>query len=589
MSTTDADIKAKIAETRKKLDELYLMSGYMDKYGKDVWISFIICISFTIFICYYSLINALQVVKADWPNQRCNPLFMPFAGLINKPTNQTNLEYTAENFTGCINSLVQFIAIMAFEPFRIIVAMINKTIEELIEAANKIRKVFDDIRNRSKDLFEHIYTAIANLMVAFINFVVKLKDSMAKVNGVLTSALYVLFGSYMAMESLFLSILDLVTLILIIIAAIIVVYIIVSICLFAIPIFGVALSAPTIAAAVSGAVIMIAILIPVIWFEIMMLRVLDLSVAPPPSVPSCFAGETLVPLFATGESKPIRDINLGDKLQNGGLVTATMKFSAAKQQIYTLKGVVVTGEHRVFYPEQGRWLKVKDHPESIALPKFKEPYVYCLNTTAKEFIINETLFSDWDDIDEKVWNDLKKNCVDLPAHFTLADIHTYLESGLAPHTMIKLKSGLAVPIQDVNINDILEDNTKVLGVIKVHGSIYKHTFADDSFIYGTKNIHINDSNLGRINCRHKQSGSKQSGSKQSGSKQSGNKQSGNKQSGSKQSGSKQDELMSVPMEIEDMKIDQHPVLYHLLTDTKFFIANEIKIHDYNYGIDAYLE
>ena len=174
MSTTDADINAKIKETRKKLEELYLMSGYMDKYGKDVWISFIICISFTIFICYYSLINALQVVKADWPNQRCNPMFMPFAGLINKPTNQTNLEYTAENFTGCINSLVQFIAIMAFEPFRIIVAMINKTIEELIEAANKIRKVFDDVRNRSKDLFEQIYTGIANLMVAFINFVVKM-------------------------------------------------------------------------------------------------------------------------------------------------------------------------------------------------------------------------------------------------------------------------------------------------------------------------------------------------------------------------------------------------------------------------------
>lgn len=564
MSTTDAGIKAKIAETRKKLEELYLMSGYMDKYGKDVWISVIICISFIIFICYYSLINALQVVKADWPNQRCNPLFMPFAGLINKPTNQTNLEYTAENFTGCINSLVQYVALLAFEPFRIIIAMINKTIEELIEAANKLRKVFDDIRNRSKDLFGQIYTAIANLMVAFINFVVKMKDSMSKVNGVLTSALYVLFGSYMAMESLFLSILDLVTLILIIIAAIIICYILVACALFPIPIVGQTVSIPFIVSAIAGAVIMIAIMIPLIWFEIMMMRVLDLSSPPMPSVPSCFAGETLVPLFATGESKPIQDIKLGDKLQNGGLVTATMKFSAAKQQIYTLKGVVVTGEHRVFYPAQQRWMKVKDHPESIALPKFKEPYVYCLNTTTKEFIINETLFSDWDDIDEKVWKDLKKNCVDLPAHFTLADIHTYLESGLAPHTMIKIKSGLAVPIQDVNINDILEDNTKVLGVIKVHGSIYKHTFADDSFIYGTKNIHINDSNLGRINCMHKQGGSKQSRSKQS-------------------------ELMSEPMEIENMKIDKHPVLYHLLTDTKFFIANEIKIHDYNYGIDAYLE
>jgi hypothetical protein len=31
-----------------------------------------------------------------------------------------------------------------------------------------------------------------------------------------------------------------------------------------------------------------------------------------------------------------------------------------------------------------------------------------------------------------------------------------------------------------------------------------------------------------------------------------------------------------------------PILYHLLTDTKFFIANNIKVNDYNYGIDVYL-
>ena len=540
-------------EIRKKINELYLMSGYMDKYGKDVWISVIICIVFIVLICYYSFINVLEVVKTDWPNQRCNPVFLPFAGFINKPVGVSNLEYTVGNFNGCINSLVQYIALLAYAPYKIILGMINGTIEELIEGANRIRKTFEGLRKRSIELFESIYASIANLMVAFIGFVAKTKDTMAKVNGVLTSALYVLFGSYMAMESLFLSILDMITLILIIISCIIILYICIAIGLFAIPIFGVALATPNIVIAVSVGVIMLAILIPVIWFEVMMTRVLGLSVAPPPSVPSCFAGETLVPLFAPGTSKPIQAIHIGDKLQNGSVVTATMKFSAADQHIYSLKDVVVTGEHRVFYHEAQKWLKVKDHPESIALPSFNEPYVYCLNTTTKEFIINETLFSDWDDIDEKVMKDLQQNGVDLPSDFTVGDIHHYLESGLAPHTRITLENGLVVPIEEVKINDRLANNTKVLGVIKAHGAIYKHSFAPDCLIYGTKNIHINDSHLGRINCMRMQS-----------------------------------ELMSEPMRIEDMQTDQHPVLYHLLTDTKFFIANEIKIHDYNYGIDAYL-
>jgi hypothetical protein len=27
--------------------------------------------------------------------------------------------------------------------------------------------------------------------------------------------------------------------------------------------------------------------------------------------------------------------------------------------------------------------------------------------------------------------------------------------------------------------------------------------------------------------------------------------------------------------------------YHLLTDTGFFVVNNVRVHDYNYAIDAY--
>ena len=44
---------------------------------------------------------------------------------------------------------------------------------------------------------------------------------------------------------------------------------------------------------------------------------------------------------------------------------------------------------------------------------------------------------------------------------------------------------------------------------------------------------------------------------------------------------------SEPMQSETMQSE--PILYHLLTDKKYFIANNIKVNDYNYGIDAYLK
>ena len=532
-------------ETRKKIDELYLMSGYMDKYGKDVWVSFILCIVFITLICYYALANVLEVVKLEWPYQKCNPLFMPFAGYINKPADQSNLEYTTGNFNECINSILYYAAVLAFQPFQIIITMVSESIQALLDAVNTMRKTFETLRKNCERLFAQIYAGMSNLMVAFIEFVVKTKDTMAKVNGVLTSSLFTMIGSYMAMESLFLSILDAVTMILIIIACIITVFIIVAIVLFAVPVFGPAWAVAPTVSAITTAVIMLAILIPLIWFEVMLLDVINLSTAPPPQVPSCFAGESVIPLFEPGTEKFIKDIRLGDQLKNGGKVCAIMKFAAAGQTVYRLNGVLVTGEHRVFHPAL-KWIKVKNHPDARVVPDFSEPYVYCLNTAAKEFLVGATLFSDWDDIDLTVLRALQQNCVVpgyLPANFTYADIHTYLASGFHPETTVKLKSGEVRPLRAVCVNDVLEDNTKVLGVIQMSGgTTYKHSFAQDQFLCGSKNIHIADASLGIINCMQKQS----------------------------------------------EKSETTPILYHLLTDTMFFQANGIRVNDYNYGIDAYL-
>jgi hypothetical protein len=525
--------------TLKKLKELYSMTSYMDKYGRDVWISAILSVVFIYLTCHQYLMNVVEAVRADWPNQRCNPFFMPFAGFINKPKDQSNLEFTAENFSGCITSILEFIAMVAFQPFRIILQVLNQAIQYLVDSFNKFRALLDKLRREYASIFDQIFGGISNLMVAFISFMVKMKDTMEKTKGVLTGVLFTIFGAYMAMESLFLAMLDLIVFILICIAAVIIIFLYVSGVLFPIPIIGQAMAWPSIIGAIITAIVMIAILIPVLWFMIMMMRVLSLSSPPPPKVPGCFAATTLIPLFEPGKEKYIKDIRIGDKLRDGGTVTATIKFAAEKQNIYHLAEVQVTGEHRVFHPIL-KWIKVKNHPESIYLPDFNEPFVYCLNTDTKVFVIADTLFSDWDDIDTKVEADLKENCDYLPENFTCKDIHTYTDSGFHADTEVTLNNGLVIPIHEVKVNDVLENNTKVLGVIQIQGKdieLYRHSLINDAFICGSKNIHIADSNLGIV---------------------------------------------------QSECIRSTSILYHLLTDSKFYMANNICVHDYNYGIDVYL-
>jgi hypothetical protein len=321
----------------------------------------------------------------------------------------------------------------------------------------------------------------------------------------------------------------------------------IAISLHVIPFVGWAMATPFGISATIYTLIMIAILIPVIWFQMMMLRIMDLSTPPPPGVPGCFACNTPVELF-NNCNKDIKDIQIGDKLKNGSKVTAIIKFAANEQNIYRLNNILVTGEHRVFHPLL-KWIKAKDHPDSVYIPEFNEPYVYCLNTDLKTFTINSILFSDWDDVDDNVLEDLQKYCVlpgYLPENFKYKDIHTHLDSGFHSSSAVVLDNGKIVEIKDVNVNDRLLSGDKVVGIVKIaaHDMVnYKYTFINGNHIYGTKNIHINDNNLGVIN------------------------------------GMNYTNIESIPRE---------EFMYHLLTDTKYAVINNIRVNDYNSGIDTYL-
>lgn len=526
-----------------KINKLYAHAGYMSRYGSDVWATVIICVIFLLLTNYYIFTNALEVIRSDWTNQRCAPLVLPFAGFINKPSDQSNLEFTISNFNDCVNGMLKQVVDISVQPLYFAVDIIQEAVNNLIAAFDELRKLTAGLREEFSNIAKQLYAGIANIVVFFLNFTVKMKDSMEKINGVLTVSLYTLFGSYMAAESLFLSIIDLILIILIVLVLLITLYWAIALGLLPIPIVGFSLAYPNGWWAVIFTIIMIAILIPVIWFESMLLRVMDLSTPSPPGVPGCFAGGTLIELY-DNHKKPtcIKDIRIGDKLKNGSTVTALLKFSSEDQNVYLLNNILVTGEHRVFHPTL-KWIKVKAHPDSIYMPSFNESYVYCLGTSNKEFTIGDTVFSDWDDIDSDVLEDLSDLCPYLPSDFKLEDIHTHLDSGFHASSTVVLEDGSIVSLKDVKVNDKLLSGDKVVGVVKIAAhdmTIYNYKFQNDTRTFcGTLNVTPEDNTLGMQTLS----------------------------------------ILSVPKE---------DFMYHLLTDTSFFVVNNIRVHDYNFGIDRFL-
>ena len=109
----------------------------------------------------------------------------------------------------------------------------------------------------------------------------------------------------------------------------------------------------------------------------------------------CFLPDTLVSM-KDGSKKKIIDIELKDNVAIGGFVFATGKFLV--NDIYDYKNIKVSGSHLV--NENGNWLKVEDS-KLAKLISTEDTVVYTLGTKNRRILINDTLFTDYFDIDEQ--------------------------------------------------------------------------------------------------------------------------------------------------------------------------------------------
>jgi hypothetical protein len=94
-----------------------------------------------------------------------------------------------------------------------------------------------------------------------------------------------------------------------------------------------------------------------------------------------------------------------------------------------------------------------------------------LNTDTKEIIINDTIFTDWDEIYddelEKVINTIPQNLFTKDIKIQKQNIHKYLDEGFEEDTIIYLYNGSKKQIKDVRVGDITSTRGIVYGIVEV--------------------------------------------------------------------------------------------------------------------------
>jgi len=514
----------------KYIEKIHIKSGYLDKYGGSVVATCLTLLIFFLVFSYFYTLNRLKPIRADWVNQRCNPSVMPFAGLINPPPGESKLDFTAKNFSGCVSDILTKIVHVFLQPIYYASSLITEFFNELAKAVQSVRKLFDIIRQQITEIVQQIMNRIMNVLVPLRIIMGKLRTIMAKTQATLTTALYVVLTAYLSMRSFLGAFIEIIIIGLIALAAAAVVL---WILIFTFPAAAV-LTALFVAVSVPFALILVAL------FRILKLTTHGKKIPPNPK---CFGKNT--PIRLVNGTVPIQDVRVGDVLETGGKVSATFLLTVQGESVYQLGDIIVTGSHLVYVDNRG-WVSVRDHLKSELLDDYREPYVYCINSTDKTIQVGDEIFLDWDEMDSKDCENLK-NCAYeyLPPNCALSDIHRYMDGGFTEDTELELEDGLSVPIGNIRVGDQLRFGERVLGTVQVDTTdlrpVKRYNIRGYTFS-GGPNIRIEDNDLGNMST----------------------------------------------LDMDGTPIEMPEKLFHLVTDTKHLMINGIRFCDYNGGLEKIL-
>jgi hypothetical protein len=157
----------------------------------------------------------------------------------------------------------------------------------------------------------------------------------------------------------------------------------------------------------------------------------------------CFDPDTPIPIEGKG-SIPIKDVGVGDRIQDGPRVTSTYRFKADGQPMVQLGSIVVSTNHYVQY--EGRWVQSSNHPDAVQCKPWSggdiRPLV-CLDTETHTIPLGGYVFSDWDETDESDVPTMRNSETALNGKPTAEPIlyKWYLQPAVGLDTQVRMADG----------------------------------------------------------------------------------------------------------------------------------------------------
>lgn len=175
----------------KNINSHFDNMNYGEHFNNDIWFTIVIILIVCFIAIYFYIISSLRSYKTEWQKNKCNPLFMPFASLINPEESLDNeFLYTMNNFNECLNTLNAELAFDAKTPIDSIFASLKGFYGLLYQSFINVQKFLLYLFNLILKFFKMIIDKIQNLLIYIRLFFINTNNFLSEIVSIFTVMYY---------------------------------------------------------------------------------------------------------------------------------------------------------------------------------------------------------------------------------------------------------------------------------------------------------------------------------------------------------------------------------------------------------------
>jgi hypothetical protein len=176
-----------------KINSYFDNSKYSELYSNDIWFTIITFIIVIFIALYFFITSIIKSYKTSWQQNKCNPLFMPFAAVINSEESKDNeFDYIINNFNECLNTLNAELAQEAKKPIDNISISIEGIYGSIYTAFTQFQDYIVYLYTLLLEFFTFIMNKLEIILINIRHFFINTNSFLGKILSMVTVAFYTL-------------------------------------------------------------------------------------------------------------------------------------------------------------------------------------------------------------------------------------------------------------------------------------------------------------------------------------------------------------------------------------------------------------